>query len=121
MATKTIDEIIALVIAKVKEITAINNRIYHINPPVTAAYPCISYYLIAAVPRKTDDETIYTEVVLSFDLFGTSPVYSLMNSLDTKLKELTVKVEVEGVRELDDPLHPEIHRLNVQYRFIWNY
>ena len=121
MAKKTVDEIIALVVAKVKTITVISNRIYHQYPPVTATYPCISYGVLGIQPYKQDDETIPMEVVLSFDLFGTSPVFSLMNELDTKLKDLTLKVELEGMREIDDPLNPQVHRVNVQYRFIWNY
>jgi len=121
VATNTLVEILALVVAKIKTIATISNRIYHRYPPTSAAYPCISYYDIAIVYNKQDDETIPMEFVLSFDLWGTSPVYTLENELDTKLKELTIKVEKENSISIDEPMNPTIYRRNCQYRFIWNY
>jgi len=116
-----LEDILSLVVAKVKEITAINNRIYYIYPPVNAAYPCISYYDVAINYDVRDDESVPLEFVLSFDLFSTEPVYSLEKSLDEILAELKIKVRKESSVPLNDPTDSTVYRRNVQYRFIWNY
>ena len=116
-----LEDILSLVVAKVKEITAINNRIYYIYPPVDAAYPCISYYDLATAYDVRDDESVPLEFVLSFDLFGTEPVYDLEKELDEKLADLTIKVRKESSTPINDPTDSTVYRRNVQYRFIWNY
>lgn len=116
-----LEDILSLVVAKVKEISAIEDRMYYIYPPVNAAYPCISYYDVAINYDVRDDESVPLEFVLSFDLFSIEPVYSLEKSLDEALDELTIKKRKESSVPINDPFLPDIYRRNVQYRFIWNY
>ena len=116
-----LEDILSMVVAKVKEIAAIEDRIYYIYPPVDAAYPCISYYDVSTIHDVRDDESVPLEFVLSFDLFSTEPVYSLEKSLDEALEELTIKKRKESSVPINDPFLPDIYRRNVQYRFIWNF